>query len=162
MPRAHYQASIKDFISAPREGVVGALARASAFAVEPAQLAAWGEQVELLQRALAPFGDRGNVFFEFVLPRLGRRIDVLLVLEQWLVVMEFKVGEATFAASAIDQVWDYALDLKNFHETSHQAPIVPLLIATRARSRAVAIDPAGPDGVHPPVLIGASELSNVL
>lgn len=162
MPRAHYQASIKDFAGAVPEAVIGSLAQASTFAVEAAQLAAWNEQVELLQRALAPFGDQGAVFFEFVLPRLGRRIDVLLVLQQWLVVMEFKVGETTFTASAIDQVWDYALDLKNFHETSHHAPIVPLLIATRARSHAVVVQPAGADGVHPPVLVGARELSDVL
>lgn len=162
MPRAHYQASINDFTSAVPEAVIGSLAQASTFAVEATQLAAWNEQVELLQRALAPFGDQGAVFFEFVLPRLGRRIDVLLVLQQWLVVMEFKVGETTFTASAIDQVWDYALDLKNFHETSHHAPIVPLLIATRARSHAVVVQPAGADGVHPPVLVGARELSDVL
>jgi len=78
--RAHYQASIRTFISAPRDAIVGALARESVFAVEPAQLAAWLEQVDLLQEVLAPYADRGEVFFEFVLPRLGRRIDVLLIL----------------------------------------------------------------------------------
>jgi hypothetical protein len=160
--RAHYQASIKDFTRTPCEAVIGQLAQASAFAVEPTQLAAWGEQVDLLQKSLAPFSDRGRIFFEFVLPRLGRRIDALLVIEQWLVVIEFKVGEVGFAASAIDQVWDYALDLKNFHETSHHAPIVPVLIATRARSHAVAIAPASPDGVHPPVLIGTHGLADLL
>lgn len=162
MLRAHYQASINEFTSTPREAIIGVLAQASAFPVEPTQLAAWGEQVDLLQSALASFGNRGYVFFEFVLPRLGRRIVTLVVLEQWLVVMEFKVGDATFAASAIDQVWDYALDLKNFHETSHHAPIVPLLISTQARSRVIAVGHAGPDGVHPPMLIGAGELSEVL
>jgi hypothetical protein len=34
---------------------------------------------------------------------------------------------------AIDQVWDYALDLKNFHETSHDKCIAPVLISTEAK-----------------------------
>ena len=162
MLRAHYQASIRDFIGTSREAVIGQLAQASAFAVEPAQLAAWGEEVDLLQKTLPPFSGRGWIFFEFVLPRLGRRIDALLVIEQWLVVIEFKVGDTSFAAAAIDQVWDYALDLKNFHETSHHAPIVPVLIATKARSRAFTVDHSSPDGVQPPVLIGADGLPEVL
>lgn len=141
---------------------MGTLAQASGFAVEPAQLAAWGQQVDLLQRALASVSASGDIFFEFVLPRLGRRIDVLLVIEQWLVVIEFKVGESKFTSSAIDQVWDYALDLKNFHETSHHAPIVPVLIATQARSRDLTIEPAAADDVHPPVLIGAHALPELL
>lgn len=162
LPRAHFQASIGDFLDTAPESVIGSLARASSFAVEATQLAAWDEQVKLLQGVLAHYRDRGDVFFEFVLPRLGRRIDALLLLEQWVVVIEFKVGESSFAAKAIDQVWDYALDLKNFHETSHHAPIVPVLVATQARQSAVDLEPAGPDGVHPPVLVGAHRLADLL
>lgn len=162
MNRAHYQAPIGEFLATPDDAIVGALARGSAFAVEPAQLAAWGAQVHMLKKVLAPYADRGDVFFEFVLPRLGRRLDVLLILEQWLVVVEFKVGDTTFAASAIDQVWDYALDLKNFHETSHLAPIVPILVATRARSGAASVGHPGPDGVYAPVLVGEDQLAAVL
>lgn len=162
MLRAHYQASIESFLGSSSEAVIGKLAQASAFAVEPAQLVAWAEEVNLLHKTLAPFSGRGWIFFEFVLPRLGRRIDVLLVIEQWLVVLEFKVGEAGFAASAIDQVWDYALDLKNFHETSHHAPIVPVLIATKARSRVFDLDSSSRDGVHTPVLISADGLPELL
>lgn len=134
----------------------------SASPVEPMQLAAWGGQVQLLKKVLAPYASSGDVFFEFVLPRLGRRLDVLLVLEQWLVVIEFKVGDTTFASSAVDQVWDYALDLKNFHETSHGAPIVPILIATRARAGLPTVGHPGPDGVYEPVLVGEDQVAAVL
>jgi hypothetical protein len=160
--RAHYQDSIAAFLATPQAAVVGTLAQASDFAVEPTQLAAWGAQVDLLRDSLRECGERGDVYFEFVLPRLGRRIDVLLVLGPWLVVIEFKVGETGFAASALDQVWDYALDLKNFHETSHHAPIVPILLATRARSVSLDVGHPGPDGVYPPVLVGARDLGDVL
>lgn len=162
MKRAHYQAPISEFLATPDDAVVGSLAQGSSFSVEPAQLTAWSGQVHLLKRALAPYADRGDVFFEFVLPRLGRRLDVLLVLEQWLVVIEFKVGDSIFTASAVDQVWDYALDLKNFHETSHLAPIVPVLVATRAQTGSPALGIQGPDGVYPPVLVGEDQLAALL
>jgi hypothetical protein len=66
--------------------------------------------------------------------------------------MEFKVGESDFSAAATDQVCDYALDLKNFHETSHDKEIAPILIATRAKSAVltVAATPQG-DGLLCPI-----------
>jgi hypothetical protein len=39
-------------------------------------------------------------------------------LDAVLFVLEFKIGERQFASHAINQAYDYALDLKNFHETS--------------------------------------------
>ena len=63
---------------------------------------------------------------------MGRRIDVVLVIGPVVFAIEFKVGEKTFDRSAIDQVWDYGLDLKNFHEASHNASIIPILIAPEA------------------------------
>ena len=37
----------------------------------------------------------------------------------------------------LDQVQDYALDLKNFHEGSHNVPIVPVLVTTDAESESI-------------------------
>jgi Uncharacterized conserved protein (DUF2075) len=88
-----------------------------------------------MREALAPYrNDDGRVFFEYDVPRVGKRIDVLVVLRHVVFVIEFKVGDSQFTASAHDQVWDYALDLKHFHETSHNIPIAPVLVATRATS----------------------------
>lgn len=132
------------------------------FAVERSQLQAWRQQVEVLQPVLAPYADRGHIFFEFVLPRLGRRIDVVLVIEQVVFVLEFKVGEREFHRHAIDQVWDYALDLKNFHEPSHRATLVPLLIATQAQVAKPDISAPAADGVYEPLLVGPACLGSVL
>ena len=63
---------------------------------------------------------------------MGRRVDTVLLVRPIVFVVEFKVGETAFDRAAIDQVWDYALDLKNFHEASHSSPIIPILIATGA------------------------------
>ncbi len=87
-------------------------------------------QIAFLQEHLAQLG--GTVFLKFNIPRMGRGIDAVLIIGPVIFVIEFKVGESSFDRAALDQVWDYALDLKNFHEGSHSASIVPLLIATEA------------------------------
>ena len=117
--------------------ILGALTANSEFAVELPQRSAWLREIEVLRASLSAFSGRGWVFLEFVLPRLGRRMDVAVIVDHLVFVIEFKVGEREFQRSAIDQAWDYALDLKNFHQPSHSIYIVPVLIATGAAPRAV-------------------------
>jgi len=88
---------------------------------------------------------------EFNIPRMGRRIDAVLVVGPVVFVIEFKVGESNFERAATDQVWDYALDLKNFHEASHSASIVPILIATEASEPAELKLQADADKVYHPI-----------
>jgi hypothetical protein len=76
----------------------------------------------------------GAIYFEYSIPRMGKRIDVVLLIGPAIFILEFKIGEKEFLSYAIDQVWDYALDLKNFHESSHEHLIAPILIATKAKS----------------------------
>ena len=77
-------------------------------------------------------GLTGSLFLEFSIPRMGRRIDAVLLLGSVVFVLEFKVGATVPTAEALEQVWDYGLDLKNFHEASHGLPIAPILIPTEA------------------------------
>lgn len=134
MRREYYSDSIAAFLDAQPDTIVGALVRADTFAViQATQSAAWREQIGILKTALAPYRACGSIYFEYAVPRLGKRIDVVAVIGPVIFVLEFKVGEREFAPYAIDQVWDYALDLKNFHESSHQCPVAPVLIATEAR-----------------------------
>ena len=133
LPRAWYEAPIRGFLETPDDAILGALARGSGdHAVESAQTQAWLAQIALLKRWLAG-GTEGSVYFEFNIPRMGRRIDAVLLLGGVVAVLEFKVGEARFERAALDQAWDYALDLKNFHKESHERRIVPILIATEAK-----------------------------
>ena len=132
--RAWYGASISEFLAASCEAIAGRLATNSDFAILPTQRDAWLAQISLLQCKLV--GLAGSVFMEFSIPRMGRRIDAVVLSGPVVFVIEFKVGETAFDRAAIDQVWDYALDLKNFHEASHSAPIVPILIATGADASA--------------------------
>src|SRR5690606_34037415 len=81
----------------------------------------------------------GHLFFEFSIPRMGRRVDCLLIIKNIVFVIEFKVGEKEFINQNIEQVWDYALDLKNFHKPSHKLLLVPILVATHAKTNQIEI-----------------------
>lgn len=131
LKRWHYGESFQDFRSQSPEHILGCLTRESQ-SVEALQRNAWLAQIALMQSALVDFSPAARIFFEYVIPRLGKRIDCLLVIDHVLFVIEFKVGQRKFTAAALDQVWDYALDLRNFHETSHDVAIAPVLIATQA------------------------------
>lgn len=130
LSRAWYGASIAEFLQGQPHSVVGHLASNSDFSLLPTQKDAWLAQIDLLQKCLG--GLTGFLFLEFDIPRMGRRIDAVLLIGPVIFVIEFKVGEGTFERSAVEQAWDYALDLKNFHEASHSASIVPILLATEA------------------------------
>jgi hypothetical protein len=132
MDRADYSASLSEFLTSLPDSIIGRLTQRSRFPVENAQVRAWAEQVALLKDVLRPYAGEGRIYFEYAVPRLGKRIDTVLVLRGLVFVIEFKVGERRFARYACDQVWDYALDLKNFHETSHDKVLVPVLVVTEA------------------------------
>jgi len=152
MSRAYYAAKVDTFLQEDSAHILGALTDRSEFSVELSQRYAWAEQIRILRSTLQPFAGQGKVYFEYAIPRLGRRIDVVAAIRSVLFVLEFKVGESDFASHARDQVWDYALDLKNFHETSHDKAVVPILVATRAPERSISLEKSAlDDGVFRPV-----------
>ena len=151
--RAWYGAAISDFLGASPELILGQLATQGDFSLLTSQRDAWIAQIAFLQKHLGGLG--GSVFLEFTIPRMGRRIDAVLLIGPVVFVVEFKVGQATFERSAIDQVWDYALDLKNFHEASHAASIVPVLVATSAGDAGAIELYADDDNVYRPIQIHA-------
>ena len=80
LPRAWYDAPLPRFLTTTPDTILGALTRASGdHAVEPAQTQAWLAEIALLKSWLAPFR-HGTVFLEFTIPRMGRRIDAVLLL----------------------------------------------------------------------------------
>ena len=149
MSRAWYASSIEAFRAARSEEILGTLTKNSGFAVDLTQRDAWLAQIEFLRGRLEGFA--GAVFFEFSVPRMGRRIDVVLLISGIVFVVEFKVGATTYDAAAVDQAWDYALDLKNFHEASHRLTIVPVLAVIDAPRLAVERLIRDADGVVRPV-----------
>jgi hypothetical protein len=159
-PRAWYSASVHAFLQADPAAVVGSLTVNGEFDVLPTQANAWQTQIELLRVHLG--GLTGSIFLEFSIPRMGRRIDAVILIGPIVFALEFKAGDTTFDRAALDQVWDYALDLKNFHEGSHAAPIVPILIATDARTSPPVELRAEGDGVYRPVSVRAADLRSTI
>jgi hypothetical protein len=160
--RAYYGETVQSFLDSSPERILGELAEASTFAIELTQRDAWRHQIMVLQKVLTGLFGRGRIYFEYAVPRLGKRIDVVLVVDHVIFILEFKVGEKTFLGSALDQVWDYALDLKNFHETSHDKTVVPVLIATDAQALAIVLEHSiHKDGVTAPIRAIPDQLPEV-
>src|SRR4030065_2072995 len=130
MQREYYSDSIANFLQPSTGEILVRLALNNNFALIQEQRSAWLVEIDILRKVLEPYS--GSIYFEYSIPRMGRRIDAVLLIRSVIVALEFKVGESEFSTYAIDQVWDYALDLKNFHETSHEQYIAPILIATEA------------------------------
>ena len=132
MRREYYSDTIANFLKTTPNEILGILVKSNDFSLEQSQRDAWLEEVYILKKTLQPY--KGSIYFEYSIPRMGKRIDVVVITGSTIFILEFKVGENEFPSYAIDQVWDYALDLKNFHETSHEHFIAPILIATKAKN----------------------------
>ncbi|MCB9931903.1 MAG: DUF2075 domain-containing protein [Planctomycetes bacterium] len=156
--RAWYDASIDTFLTDAPDAILGRLTRYAAYSVEVDQREAWVAQIADLQAALT--GTDGHVFLEFNIPRMGKRIDAVVLAGAVVFVIEFKTTRDDRAAR--EQVWDYALDLKNFHEGSHAAALVPILVAPGAPAQAPHQPKPDSDGVFVPLHVNPSSLGSVL
>ncbi len=76
------------------EEIVGKMALLSGFADEVSQKNAWKEQIRILKNILP--NTEGAIYFEFSIPRMGQRIDVILLIRSVIFILEFKVGEKEF------------------------------------------------------------------
>lgn len=131
--RSYYSNSIKNFISTPNNEILGSLlSNHSNRSLEDLQRNAWINQIAILKSSLTEI--EGQIYFEFTIPRMGKRVDNIVIINDTIFVVEFKVGLKNFDKTAEDQVIDYCLDLANFHSGSHEAKLVPLIVATEAQS----------------------------
>ncbi len=131
MKREYYTASIADFLSDDPEYVLGQLLINDEFETTDLQKNAWRREIEILQSQLYDFPD-GEIAFEYTIPRIGHRIDVVCIIRGIIFLLEFKVGDKVYKKATDDQVVDYALDLKYFHEASQNRYIVPISVSTEA------------------------------
>ncbi len=148
MANFYYSASIADFLDEPPTSVLGKIATCTEFDAEIDQRNAWLAEIELLRDSLE--GIDGHLLLEFVVPRIGSRIDAVVIAGGSIIVVEFKVGERQFQRADYAQAWDYALDLKNFHLASRYSPIIPILVATEAPASDSALAAPHPDRVYRP------------
>lgn len=131
-PRCLFDSDIESFLDKDKDAIFGILCDKYHGDALTTTREAWFGEIDILKRELLPWRDSGGrIIFEYDIPRLGKRIDVVLLLKGIVFCLEFKVGEKECPEAALDQVLDYALDLKNFHRFSHDKLIVPIHIPTK-------------------------------
>lgn len=131
--RYYYSDTIADFLSRGTNEIVGKLTLASQHDINDETAQSWVEEIDTLREALEAYPGRGSLYFEYNIPRMGRRADVIVLIDSIVFVVEYKTATQRFTRDAMVQVWDYALDLKNFQEGCMDRILIPILVAPREK-----------------------------
>ena len=130
--RSYYSASIADFLQQADKEILGIIHSNDISAETSIQQSnSWESEVKILKEQLCNFPE-GRVIFEYTIPRMGKRVDAVFLYNNIVFLLEFKVGDDEYRQSTYNQVYDYALDLRNFQKESHDKLIVPIMVSTRA------------------------------
>ena len=164
MTRCLYHATIHEILQQSPEALLGTFVNNYHGVAMTTTNEAWADEIHIMQETLQPWKNKdGQVIFEYDIPRLGKRIDVVLLFRGLIFCLEFKVGEREMLQSNIEQVLDYALDLKNFHLLSQNRTIVPILIPTRFQSSSSEFIPSVyDDSIYNPLVTGANGLQQLI
>ncbi len=162
--RCLYKSDFKSFIETDTYAILGRIHDAFHGSVLTTTDEAWLGEIQFLQNILLPWKEEeAEIIFEYDIPRLGKRIDVVLLLRGIIFCLEFKVGQKDALQSDVEQVMDYALDLKNFHRFSHDRIIVPILIPTKHTSSSSSFTPSVyNDSIFNPLITGVLGLQNLI
>ena len=162
--RYFYQSDVMSFIAEDTDAIFGKMSRADEMDTVSTQKFAWEQEITIMKDVLAPYAnEQAQIIFEYTIPRLGKRIDVTVLLRERVFVIEFKAGEEEYNHADVDQVLDYALDLKNFHQGSADRLIVPILVATESGTYSTICQLSHyDDGVYEPLLTDANHLGDIL
>jgi len=161
MSRAYYQSSLSNFLTSTENEIIGSITQQQSQDLVRLQTNAWSSQIEILQEQLTPFVSTNNeshIFFEYSIPRMGRRADAVFVHKGLIFIIEFKVGSDSYNSADIQQAHGYAIDLKNFHDGSHDKIIIPVLVATNAKTVKNVMS-LSDDNVASPILLNRNDLT---
>ena len=109
--KAYYCNSIPGFIKDTSTSIIGHLVK-RAFDNNDKQIDAWNNQICELQRKLEECAMEGDIIFEYDIVRLGKRIDVILLIKHMVFSLEFKNGKNMYTAMDAQQAEDYAIELQ--------------------------------------------------
>ena len=115
--------------------------------------------MQILKIQMRSFSD-GRIIFEYTIPRMGKRVDVVVLYRNIVFLLEFKCGDTEYRQSTYDQVYDYALDLHNFQKESHNMLLLPIMVSTRAA--AVTNEIFERESVIEPLRCNASNIADVI
>ena len=162
--RCLYIESFKEFLKQKPQEVLGTLHNNYHGDSLTTTNDAWMGEIDIMQQVLQPWKDENaQIIFEYDIPRLGKRIDVVLLLRGIIFCLEFKVGQRDALQADVEQVMDYALDLKNFHRFSHDKVIVPILVPTRHSTATTEFKPSVyEDQIYNPLITGEEQLQEII
>ena len=98
--RYYYSDTISDFIQKEEKAIVGELALAYSHDINEETKRSWLDEIRVMHSVLGKYRDRGSVYFEYNIPRMGRRADVILLIDDIVFVLEFKTAESKFTRDA--------------------------------------------------------------
>lgn len=130
----NYFDEIVNFIKEDPSAIFGKIVKHSTFADCVKQKEAWINEIEILQEQLKDFKE-GLIGFEYTIPRMGSRIDTVILYKGIIFDLEFKNFNDTFEGADKDQTKRYAFELENYHSSSKDRIIVPILVATDAEKQ---------------------------
>lgn len=160
MKRAYYSAAISEFLGQSVDEILGTLrSNDTSASTTKLQGDAWRMEIEILKDQLCKFSD-GRILFEYSIPRMGKRVDVVLLHRNTVFIIEFKCGGKEYRSSAYDQVYDYALDLRNFQKESHDKLLVPIMVETEAEAHSNEYRER--DHIIQPLRCNKSNIANVI
>ena len=164
MPRCLFHSSISEFLDIEANSLLGSFGINYHGDILTTTNEAWAGEIGIMQNVLQPWKDEaGQIIFEYDIPRLGKRIDVVLLLRGIIFCLEFKVGQKDVLQADIEQVLDYALDLKNFHLLSRERTIVPILVPTKYPCSSHEFQPSVyDDSIYNPLITGATGLQKLI
>jgi hypothetical protein len=162
--RYYYSSAISEFIR--EEGtsiIVGKLTESSQHDINKKTSSSWKEEINSLKEALKDYSGRGSIYLEYNIPRMGRRVDAIVLIDGIVFILEYKTGRQTFNQSARNQVWDYALDLKNFHADSKDRILAPIVVVPGALNEDCQLTPkSSEDKVYEPLFTNTSQLGTAI
>ena len=162
--RCHYFSSFKDFLLTSPSAVMGDLVKANHGDALTTAIEAWESEIRIMQDVLTEWAQEdAYIIFEYSIPRMGKRVDVVLLLRGIVFCIEFKNRKDDAQQMDLEQVLDYALDLRNFHLYSAEKPIAPILVPTQySRTTESILSSAYDDGVLNPSITGEAGLGSVI
>lgn len=161
--RYYYSSAISEFIEEEENSIVGKLTGSSQHDINKETSSSWRAEIESLKEALKDYSDRGSIYLEYNIPRMGHRVDAIVLIDGIVFILEYKTGRQTFNQSARNQVWDYALDLKNFHADSKDRTLVPIVVVPCALDEDCHLTPkSSGDKVYEPLFSNTRQLGTAI
>ena len=161
--RYYYSSAISEFIGEEENSIVGKLTGSSQHDINKETSSSWRAEIESLKEALKDYSDRGSIYLEYNIPRMGHRVDAIVLIDGIVFILEYKTGRQTFNQSARNQVWDYALDLKNFHADSKDRTLAPIVVVPCALDEDCHLTPkSSGDKVYEPLFTNTRQLGTAI